>query len=87
VIIWGTGQLAMKLLCDTVLKDAKVAAFVDGNPVNVGKTLRGVPIIRPNELENQSAPIILATLLHTHGIRSRITSLGLTNPVITLLAH
>jgi 2-polyprenyl-3-methyl-5-hydroxy-6-metoxy-1,4-benzoquinol methylase len=84
VIVWGTGQLTMKLLCDTALKDAKVAAFVDGNPVNVGKTLRGVPIIRPEQLENQKAPIILATLLHTQGIRDRITALGLANPVITL---
>jgi NADH/NAD ratio-sensing transcriptional regulator Rex len=84
VIIWGTGQLTMKLLCDTALKDAKVVAFVDGNPVHVGKTLRGVPIILPDQLENQKAPIILATLLHTQGIRNRITALGLTNPVVTL---
>ncbi len=87
VIIWGTGQLTMKLLCDTALKDAKVIAFVDGNPVNVGKTLRGVPIVSPNQLENQRAPIILATLLHTQGIRNKITSLGLTNPVVTLHAR
>src|SRR5207248_3030397 len=26
VMLWGTGQLAMKLLCDTVLKDANVIA-------------------------------------------------------------
>ena len=84
VIVWGTGQLTMKLLCDTALKDAKVVAFVDGNPVNVGKTLRGVPIVSPEELENRSAPIILATLLHTQGIRNRIASLGFTNPVVTL---
>ncbi len=86
VIVWGTGQLTMKLLCDTALKDAKVAAFVDGNPVNAGKTLRGVRIIRPEQLENQTAPIILATLLHSQGISNKIASLGLTNPVITLHA-
>ncbi len=87
VIVWGTGQLTMKLLCDTALKKARVVAFVDGNPVNVGRTLRGVPIIRPDQLENQKAPIILATLLHTQGIRNRITSLGLTNPVVMLHAR
>jgi len=38
----------------------------------------------PDQLENQKAPIILATLLHTQGIRNRITALGLTNPVVTL---
>ena len=87
VIVWGTGQLIMKLLCDTALKDARVVAFVDGNPVNVGKTLRGVPTIRPDQLENQRAPIILATLLHTEGIRNTIASLGLKNPVVTLHAR
>lgn len=86
VIVWGTGQLTMKLLCDTSLKDAKVAAFVDGNPVNVGKTLRGVPIVSPEKLENRSSPIILATLLHTQGIRNKIASLGFTNPIVTLQA-
>jgi|SRR5208283_997671 len=84
VIVWGTGQLTMKLLCDTALKDANVVAFVDGNPVNVGKTLRGVPIVRPDQLQNETAPIIPATLLHTQGIRNRIAALGLPNPVITL---
>ena len=76
----------MKLLCDTALKDAKVVAFVDGNPVNAGKVLCGVPILRPEELRNRNAPIILATLLHTDGIRKRIAELGLTNPVVTLRA-
>ena len=87
VIVWGTGQLTMKLLCETALRDAKVLAFVDGNPVNVGKTLRGVPIVRPEQLENQTTPIILATLLHTQGIRNKIASIGLTNPVVTLHAR
>lgn len=87
VIIWGTGQLTMKLLRDTALKAAKVVASVDGNPVSVGKTLRGVPILRPEELENRSAPIILATLLHTQGTCNMIDSLGLPNPVVALHAH
>jgi hypothetical protein len=77
----------MKLLCDTALKDTKVAAFVDGNPVNVGKTLRGVAIIRPEHPRNQTAPIFLATSLYTQGIRNKIGSLGLANPVVTLHAN
>ena len=43
VIVWGTGQLAMKLLAETSLANAQIVAFVDGNPVNHGKILRGVP--------------------------------------------
>ena len=86
VIVWGTGQLTMKLLCDTALRDAKIAAFVDGNPVNGGRSLGGVPIVRPEQLKNRTAPILIGTLLHTGAIRERMTALGLPNPVITLEA-
>lgn len=84
VIVWGTGQLAMKLLCDTALKDARVMAFVDGNAINQGRRLRGVRIVRPEEIGAEDVPIIISTLLHTDGIRSKIRSLGLKNPVVTL---
>ncbi len=33
LIIWGTGQLTMKLLCESMLADREVVAFVDNNPI------------------------------------------------------
>jgi len=86
VILWGTGQLAMKLLCDTVLKDANVIACVDGNSVNHGRRLRGVPIVAPEKLAAPRAPVIVATLLHADSIRARIHALGWRNPVVLLSA-
>jgi 2-polyprenyl-3-methyl-5-hydroxy-6-metoxy-1,4-benzoquinol methylase len=87
VIVWGTGQLAMKLLCDTFLGQMKVAVFVDGNPIQEGRTLCGARIVTPEKVESGSVPIVITTLLHTDGIRARIAELGLANPVITLTAR
>lgn len=40
VIVWGTGQLALKLLADSPLKKENIVAFIDSNPINQGKTLK-----------------------------------------------
>jgi SAM-dependent methyltransferase len=86
VILWGTGQLAMKLLCDTVLKEANVIACVDGNSVNFGRRLRGIPIMAPEKLASSEVPVIVTTLLHADPIRARIQALGWRNPVVALSA-
>lgn len=84
VILWGTGQLAMKLLDETVLKDAPIAACVDGNPANRGKQLRGVPIVGPLEVSSPELPIVITSSLHETAIHERIRELGLKNPVVSL---
>ena len=84
VVIWGTGQLAMKLLDETVLKDASIAACVDGNPANRGRQLRGVPIIGPTEIPSPAIPIVITSTLHETAIRNCIRTLGLMNPVVSL---
>jgi SAM-dependent methyltransferase len=86
VIVWGTGQLAMKLLSDTTLKHATVFAFVDGNPIYAGRRILGTPILHPEDIASQSAPIIIASLLHSAGILKAIKSLQLKNPIITLVS-
>jgi 2-polyprenyl-3-methyl-5-hydroxy-6-metoxy-1,4-benzoquinol methylase len=85
VIVWGTGQLAMKLLSDTMLKHATVVAFVDGNPIYAGRRILGTPILCPEDIPTQSAPIVITSLLHSAGILKTIKSLQLKNPVITLV--
>ena len=86
-IVWGTGQLTMKLLSDTVLKDVNVIAFIDGNRIHAGKRLRGTPILGPSEVPDQHTPIVISSLLHADGILAKIHSLRLKNPVITLSGH
>jgi len=88
IIVWGTGQLAMKLLCHTVLGTATVAAFVDGNPIKTGKRLRGVPVIDPVGLRDlpDETPILITTMRREREIRHQIMDLGLRNPVHGLQA-
>lgn len=87
VIVWGTGQLAMKMLSDTVLKDARIVAFVDANPIHSGRTIGGRPILLPQNLPQGTSPIIITSLLHAEGILKVIQNLQLRNPVHVLRAH
>ena len=84
IIVWGTGQLTMKLLVETSLASANILVFVDNNPVNHGKALRGVPIIGPDQLHDSETPILIATLLHHQAIAQQIRQLGLKNEIIFL---
>jgi len=84
IIVWGTGQLTMKLLVETSLARADILAFVDNNPINHGKVLRGIPIISPDQLNGLKAPIVVSTLLHHWAIADQIRQMRLTNEVILL---
>ncbi|MEO5888190.1 MAG: class I SAM-dependent methyltransferase [Anaerolineales bacterium] len=84
IIVWGTGQLTMKLLTETSLARATILAFVDNNPINQGKVLRGMSIIAPNQLDNLNVPIVVATLLHHHAIADQILQMQLPNEIIFL---
>lgn len=86
VIVWGTGQLTMKLLAETRLGQARIAAFVDSNPVNHGKMLCGTCIVAPSQLASLPPhPIILGTLLHQEAITRQIRAIpALKNPVLVL---
>ena len=86
VIVWGTGQLAMKLLAETSLAKAQIVAFVDGNPINQGKMLRNVPILSPEQIRGMSQPIVVTTTLHQQEIADEIYSMALSNKVILLSA-
>jgi 2-polyprenyl-3-methyl-5-hydroxy-6-metoxy-1,4-benzoquinol methylase len=84
VIIWGAGQLAMKLLTLPCFAQTKVRAVVDNNPVLRGKILAGAPIVGPREIATTHEPIIIATLLHADEIIAHIRHAGLSNPIISL---
>ena len=85
IIVWGAGQLAMKLLTLPCLADIKVSAFVDNNPILRGKRLAGAPIVSPKEIAGACQPILIATLLHVDEIVTDIRRRGLANPIIQLL--
>ena len=87
IVLWGAGQLAMKLLALPSLRVKNVVAVLDSNPVLHGKTLAGAPVIAPSALTARSAPIVIATLLHDAEIASRIHELGACNRVVRLSAQ
>lgn len=84
LIVWGTGQLVMKLLAETSLAKADIVAFVDNNPINQGKMLKDTPIISPEKIGNLPHPILVTTLLHQKEIAEQINFLGLSNSIIYL---
>lgn len=84
LIVWGTGQLTMKLLAESSLRNANIEAFVDSNPVNQGRMLRGLRVVGGKELASGATPILICSLINCAAIMEAIRSLGLANPVITL---
>jgi SAM-dependent methyltransferase len=85
VILWGAGQLAMKLLALPCLTRIRIRALVDNNPILRGKTLAGAPIVGPQQIAGTTEPIVIATLLHAGEISAQIRGLGLSNPIFSLL--
>jgi hypothetical protein len=72
LMVWGTGQLTMKLLNETSLGQARIAAFIDANPINQGRTLHGVRIVAPDTLTNVDWPILVASTIHFQAISRAI---------------
>ncbi|HBY09363.1 MAG TPA: methyltransferase type 11 [Chloroflexi bacterium] len=84
VIVWGVGQLALKLLVETSLGKAEIAAFVDSNPINHGKVLHGVKIFVPEAIHIMHEPIVITSTLHQASIAKQIRGMGLENKLIFL---
>jgi SAM-dependent methyltransferase len=84
LIVWGTGQLTLKLLIDSCLSKARVVAFVDSNPIHQGRLLAGAPILSPSSLGPCLQPILIGTTLHHREIARQIEMLGLKNDIILL---
>jgi SAM-dependent methyltransferase len=84
LIVWGAGQLTLKLLAETSLAKAKIVAFVDSNPIHHGRRLAGAPILAPGEMREYGQPILIGTTLHHREILAQIERLGLKNRTILL---
>jgi SAM-dependent methyltransferase len=87
VIVWGVGQLTMKLLKYSPLGRAKIVAFADSSPVNRGRILHQARIVGPEDLRETSHPIVIASLLHQSEIAKQIRSMNLENRLIVLRDH
>lgn len=85
IVVWGTGQLTFKLLADTKLKDFKISAFFDNNPVYWGRKLNGIEILPPKDIIKYSEPILVSSNIHEKVIVETIRhKIGLQNEIILL---
>lgn len=85
IVVWGAGQLTLRLLVETRLGRAPIKFFVDGNPLQHGKPLGGTQVVGPDRLEDDGTPILVASTIHQDAIVRRIREdLKLGNPLILL---
>ena len=84
IIVWGTGQLVMKLLVETSLAKAEIVAFVDSNPINQGKSLLGIEVIAPEKVTDFIEPIFITSTLHQESIIEQIKRMKLPNRLLLL---
>jgi hypothetical protein len=83
-VLWGMGELSMKLLAGTVLAERAPAALVDGNPARHGLCFDGLPVQPPDSLRGGEGPIVVGSLLRSASIGRAIAGRGLPNPVVEL---
>jgi SAM-dependent methyltransferase len=87
ILVWGVGQLTMRLLGETSLGRADIAAFIDSNPIHHGRTLAGKPIISPDAIATSAttaASIIIGSLVNVESIEASIRQRGLGQRIIRL---
>jgi len=88
IVIWGAGQLCLKLLQLPVLRGIKIEKFLDSNAMFQGASIdiEGVDIISPSKYKNEKIlPILITTIYHDRAIRRSITDdLSWANQIISL---
>ena len=87
ILVWGTGQLTLKLLAMSELPDFRILNFVDSNPILKGKSLIDIPIKHPSQLSDldSGVKILITSTIHETEIREDIEKLyRLKNPIFGL---
>jgi Methyltransferase domain len=84
IFVWGVGQLTLKLLAMTRLRDLPIRAFLDSSPRFHGTTLAGAPVRPPEAAGEADLPVLVGTLLHGEAIERQIRAMGLSNQVLRL---
>ena len=84
--IWGVGTMTLRLLQNTPLKSANIAAFVDSNPKYSGMMLNGKEIVAPEQLVfRDNLPILISSWIFQNEIENQIKNqLSLRNQIIKL---
>ena len=85
LIVWAVGTHTLRLLKTSTLSKANIVAFVDSNKNYQGKTLKGHPILAPEEARGINAEILISSQVAEGDIRdSLVNSLKWTGRIHTL---
>ncbi len=85
VVVWGAGALAARLLVDTSLARARIAAFVDSDSALHGRTLARRPVLPPGSLRGAAGAVLVASVRWEAEIRATLEGpLGFRGRVLTL---
>jgi 2-polyprenyl-3-methyl-5-hydroxy-6-metoxy-1,4-benzoquinol methylase len=85
VIVWGAGSHTLRLLATSRLARANLVGIVDSNPRYQGKSVNGVPILKPDAIRGSQASILISSRVFQQSIHRQIRDgLHLENEVVTL---
>jgi SAM-dependent methyltransferase len=77
IMVWGAGQLTMKLLRDTVLFDADVIGIIDSSPQKQGLHFNGVSVIPPEVATAETCLVVIGSIHDAPEIaRAAVSHLG-----------
>jgi len=82
VVLWGAGQTGKRLSKFLMEEGVEIEAVVDIDPAKIGGTLRGIPVIAPDDLpEHLGENTVVLAAVASRGarelIRTRLNELGL----------
>jgi SAM-dependent methyltransferase len=85
VLVWGAGSHTLRLLATSRLARANLVGIVDSNPRYQGKSVNGVPILKPDAVRESDASILISSRVFQESIERQIKeALRLKNEVLTL---
>lgn len=84
IMIWGAGAFVSNLLVNTSLGKCNIIAFIDNNPLKIGKLFNGKRIVAPESLKNTDSTIVITSMLYGKDIELQIKNMNLKNKVILL---
>ncbi len=85
ICVWGAGTHTQRLIAAGILDPAGIVLIADANAHYHGRSLRGVPVVSPDEIAGHGEPILVSTRAYQRDIVARIRDeLQLPNRLITL---
>lgn len=83
-ILWGMGELALKLLASSVLAERRPRALIDLNPARHGQRFGDLRVGPPGPIPPPDLPVVVGSLLRAEAIVGSIRTWGHEGEVIRL---